>query len=93
MIRQAPIRAVLAPVLALAAPLALAACGDPDAEPGPGGVSAGEARALDEAAEMLDQQRLPDEALSEPGTASPDTAASPANAATEAEPAQEPAQG
>lgn len=92
MIRQPPIRAVLAPVLvpllALAATTMLAACGDPDAEPGPGGVSAGEARALDEAAEMLDQQRLPDEALSEPGSVSPDAAASPSTPATGAEPAQ-----
>ena len=29
----------------------------------PGGVTVGEARALDEAAEMLDEQRLPKEAL------------------------------
>jgi hypothetical protein len=75
-IRLAPIRAVIAPLLALFATCALAACGDPDAEPGPGGVTAGEARALDEAAEMLDQQRLPDEALSEPGSDSPEPTAS-----------------
>lgn len=31
----------------------------------------GEARALDEAAEMLDQQRLPAEALTEPEAESP----------------------
>jgi hypothetical protein len=53
--------AVLIAALAL-----LAACGDADTDPGPGGVSVGEARALDQAAEMLDQQRLPDEALEEP---------------------------
>ena len=29
-------------------------------DPGPGGVTVGEARALDEAAEMLDAQRLPE---------------------------------
>lgn len=40
----------------------LAACGDNDGS-GPGGVSEGEARALDEAAEMLDARRLPDEAI------------------------------
>ncbi|MEM9501780.1 MAG: hypothetical protein AAF941_08030 [Pseudomonadota bacterium] len=40
----------------------LAAC-DGAGGSGPGGVSEGEARALDEAAEMLDAQRLPDEAL------------------------------
>lgn len=48
------------PVLALA--LALAACGSEDVrEAGP--VSPGEAKTLDEAAEMLDQRRLPAEAL------------------------------
>ncbi|MFC3100191.1 hypothetical protein [Altererythrobacter lauratis] len=52
----------------LAACLVLAACGAADTDPGPGGVSVGEARALDEAAEMLDQQRLPAEALEEPET-------------------------
>jgi hypothetical protein len=52
----------LLPVLALAL---LAACGQRDTDPGPGGVSVGEARALDEAASMLDQQRLPPAALSE----------------------------
>jgi hypothetical protein len=52
---------------ALPASLALAAllagCGPSDTDPGPGGVTVGEARALDEAAEMLDEQRLPAEAL------------------------------
>ena len=43
--------------------LALAACGPSDTDPGPGGVTVGEARALDEAAEMLEQRRLPPEAL------------------------------
>jgi hypothetical protein len=43
---------------ALAA-LALASCGKADNEPGPGGVSVGEARALEEAAEVLDAQRPP----------------------------------
>lgn len=47
----------------LALPLLLAACGPADNEPGPGGVTVGEARALDEAAEMLDQRRLPPGAL------------------------------
>ena len=45
-------------------PLALlAACGPSDSDPGPGGVTVGEAKALDEAAEMLDARRLPAEAL------------------------------
>lgn len=48
---------------------ALAACGPNDSDPGPGGVTVGEARALDEAAEMLEQRRLPPQALPS-GTAS-----------------------
>jgi len=44
-------------------PLALvAACGPAENDPGPGGVTVGEAKALDEAAEMLEQRRLPPEA-------------------------------
>ena len=38
---------------------ALAACGPGENDPGPGGVTAGEAKALDEAAAMLDEQRSP----------------------------------
>ena len=49
--------------------LALAACGKSDNDPGPGGVSIGEARALDEAAEMIEQRRLPADALAEPSGA------------------------
>ncbi len=41
----------------------LSACGDGDNEPGPGGVSEGEAAALDEAAEIIEARRLPEEAL------------------------------
>ncbi len=62
----------------LAALALLGGCGEADSDPGPGGVTVGEARALDSAAEMLDQQRLPDEALAEP-------AAPPAPAASAAE--------
>jgi len=47
----------------LLAALLLAGCGPNDTDPGPGGVTVGEARALDEAAEMLDEQRLPADAL------------------------------
>lgn len=43
--------------------LLLAACGASDNDPGPGGVTVGEARALDEAAEMLEARRLPPEAI------------------------------
>ena len=48
--------------------LGLAACGSGQA--GPGGETAGEAKALDDAAEMLEQRRLPDDALRPP--AAPD---------------------
>lgn len=43
--------------------LALTACGKTDNDPGPGGVTVGEARALDEAAEMIEARRMPPEAL------------------------------
>jgi len=49
--------------VSLAAVLVLAACGKGENDPGPGGVTVGEARALDQAAEMLDDRRPPDEAL------------------------------
>ena len=53
--------------LALLAPLVLlAACEPADNEPGPGGVTVGEAKALDEAAEMLEQRRLPPDAFGAP---------------------------
>lgn len=56
--------------------LLLAACGAGDNDPGPGGVTVGEARALDEAAEMLDAQRLPEGTLpSETPAAEPSAAA------------------
>ena len=48
-----------------AAALMLAGCGN-DNDPGPGGVTVGEARALDDAAEMLEEQRLPAEAVPTP---------------------------
>ena len=47
----------------LCAVLALSGCGKSDSDPGPGGVTVGEARALDEAAAMLDERRPPAEAL------------------------------
>jgi hypothetical protein len=42
--------------------LTLAACGDAGAS-APGGVSPGEAKALEDAASMLDERQLPPEAL------------------------------
>ena len=39
----------------------LVACGPAENDPGPGGVTVGEARALDEAAEMLDERNAPPE--------------------------------
>ena len=41
----------------------LASCGPADTDPGPGGVTVGEARALDEAAAMIEERRTPAEAL------------------------------
>lgn len=41
---------------ALASLALLAGCGANDSDPGPGGVTVGEARALDEAAEMLEER-------------------------------------
>ena len=42
--------------LLLVPPLLLTACGPKENDPGPGGVTVGEARALDEAGEMLDSR-------------------------------------
>ncbi|KQM21381.1 hypothetical protein [Novosphingobium sp. Leaf2] len=50
---------IIVPVAALA----LAACSKPDTAPGPGGVTVGEAKALDEAAAMLDERRPPAQAI------------------------------
>ena len=53
----------MARALALIALAVLAACSKSDNAPGPGGVTIGEARALDEAAEMIEQRRMPAAAL------------------------------
>lgn len=54
---------------ALFAPmLLLAACDAAGGGGGPGAVSEGEARALDEAAEMLEERRLPEGAIPPTGT-------------------------
>ena len=52
--------------LALLAGALLAGCGQNDTDPAAGGVTQGEARALDEAAEMLDEQQLPEHAPASP---------------------------
>ena len=62
-VRTGKLLAGAAGTLPAALALSLAGCGPNDTDPGPGGVTGGEARALDEAAEMLDEQRLPQEAL------------------------------
>ena len=58
-------------ILALASISMMASCGQADNDPGPGGVTVSEARALDEAAEMLDARQLP------PEPETPETQASP----------------
>ena len=63
---------LLGPVLAITA--LLAACGPSDNDPGPGGVTVGEARALDEAAEMIEQRRIPADVLAEQDEAEQDGA-------------------
>ena len=64
--------------IALIALAALAACGKSDNDPGPGGVTVGEAKALDEAADMIEQRRMPAEALRSPAPAPAEPASSPA---------------
>jgi len=59
-------RPVAAGAALLTASLILSAC-DNSASSGPGAVSEGEARALDEAAEMLEEQRLPEGVLPDSG--------------------------
>jgi hypothetical protein len=54
-------------MIAMAA-LALVGCKKADNAPGPGGVTIGEARALDEAAQMLDARQPPAD-LSQPSQA------------------------
>ena len=52
----------------------VSACSPSDNDPGPGGVTVGEARALDEAAEMIEQRRIPADVLAEEELASEGTA-------------------
>lgn len=60
-----------------AATLALAGCGAGDSDPGPGGVTVGEKRALDQAAEMLEDPRLSDAATATPTSSSAPRAIAP----------------
>ena len=93
MIRFAPLisPALLAPLL-----LALSACGPAENDPAPGGVTVGESRALNDAAEMIEQGRLPDAALNDgapdaaKGVATKDgPTPAPSSAATPAPPQQQ----
>lgn len=71
--------------LAACLAFALAACGSEGAS-APGGVSAGEAEALEDAASMLDERRLPPEAL--PGDTPPASDEAPADMTGDAAPAR-----
>ena len=69
--------------LCLPALVLLAACGPNETDPGKGGVTVAEERALDEAAAMLEERRLPPEAFET--TAAADEEETPAPAAAPAE--------
>lgn len=64
-------------IACLALAVLVAACGPKETDPGPGGVTVAEAKALDQAAEMLEQRRLPPEATQDE-TPAPKGKASPA---------------
>ncbi len=63
--------------LAVLAPALLSACSKPDNASGPGGVTVGEARALDDAAEMIEKQQLPPTAIPSAPVAAPVPGAQP----------------
>lgn len=52
-------------ILTIPALAFLVNCGPAQNDPGPGGVTVGEAQALDEAAEMLDERNAPPQASTE----------------------------
>lgn len=58
-----PVRLFPIPIVAILL-FSLAACGPADGDPGPGGVTAGDAKALDAAAKKLDER---DQAAAEKG--------------------------
>ena len=64
-------------ILALLPFILLSACGKSDNDPGPGGVTVGEAKALDQAAEMIEQRRMPAAALRSPAPTTPASTAAP----------------
>ncbi len=84
--RSGSLRAALTALALLPAALCLGGC-QQDTDPGPGGVTVGEARALDEAAEML--QKRPAPPLVD-ATVPADLATIPASEAAAAEPAKKP---
>lgn len=65
-------------LLAAALALAAAGCSRTDNEPGPGGVTVSEAKALDDAAEMLESRDSPPAADAALPDATPTNAAKPA---------------
>lgn len=81
--KNVPMTAAARLAAAGACALLLASCGEQDNDPGPGGVTVGEARALDEAAEMIEQGRPSPELLK--GVAAPVKGA-PDSSATEQTP-------
>jgi hypothetical protein len=79
-------RRPLAAALALVIPRAIAGGGEVGAC-APGGVSPGEAKALEDAASMLDERKLPPEALPSNAPTGAATAAAPAEMTGDAAPA------
>lgn len=67
--------------LLFGAVLLLAGCGSNDTDPGPGGVTVAEAKALDEAAEMIEARRPPPEALEEGAPAAAEASPAPSESA------------
>ena len=67
--------------------LLLSACSQPDNAAGAGGVSAGEARALDDAAQMVQDQQIPPGAMPKPQSPAPAKGAAQPNAKPAAKPA------
>jgi predicted small secreted protein len=77
-----------APLVLVALSLVLAACGNESAS-APGEVSPGEAKALDDAASMLDERKLPPEAIPTDAPSTSPPPASPAEMTGDAAPARQ----